>query len=285
MVYYTHAFFKSETKIQRMSSTYQVTHFGETRVLDEEHTNLFTDQVNQLYVPLSMAREEIWKRWTNEDLKRQVRSYVPLVPDIFEKNPFIALFRPIASPSFECDLAVEIAHLLGLDFVFCEYTDDVFCSRNQDKVFLGKKTYFKKDAKGNIAVSKKERIIDFQKSEGKKFREIETADGGNFVEKHHELFLQKYPKANIVDMSFLKKSAGDAYTVYLYFFSFFTSYGILLENFLIHSDVGERKFTQDIILPAFQSVSNTYNFKPLISPILSYKVEDGYKVWQFYTEV
>ena len=123
--------------------------------MDEENKS-----VEEMYTSLSEAKEELWRRWSDKELRKRVEEYLVEVPEVFKNEPKIALFRNIASPNFEFQLAIETATMAGFKLVFMEFLKDKFCTRNLDKVHLGKIRFIKNDKSEKYIISKKN-IIDF----------------------------------------------------------------------------------------------------------------------------
>jgi hypothetical protein len=55
----------------------------------------------EFYTPLEQAKEEIWKRWRNENLRRKVQDFIDNIPQPFQDAPKAVLFRQVATPNFE----------------------------------------------------------------------------------------------------------------------------------------------------------------------------------------
>ena len=251
--------------------------------IEEEENNDF--DVSRLYTPLSVAKEEIWKRWNDEDLKKKVREF--LGEDIlkeFENGPTAALFRVIASPNLEFQRAVDMANIIDLDMVCWEFLNDKFCTRNADKIHLGKLTFFheKDKEKSQSVFLNKKRIIDLQGSDGMAFKDIKTTNGIRLVDFHHSLLYKMYGNIRMFDASKFKMNGESAESVYEKVFAFCTCYGVIFENYIFRDDHYEKKFVSEVIFPAIEKVESIFGVKPLIVPLLPIR-QDSDDNWMWYS--
>ena len=236
-----------------------------------------------IYTPLSVAKEEIWRRWNDKELKKKVEDFLGGdVPEVFRKEPRSALFRFIATPNLEYVLASEMAKLMDLELVFMEFLGDKFCTRNQDKLYLGKLAFFyQKD--GRVYLKQKKKIIDIERCDNKPLREIKTFWGESFIDFHHRIFDEKYGKTQRFNVSDFKTNGESSYEVYLKVFALFICHGILFENYFIMSNKDEKKFTLNVIKPAFDEIHRIFGIKPLVVPLISSVVEETL-YWQYYPD-
>lgn len=236
--------------------------------------------VEEMYTTLSKAKREIKKRWKDKKLKRKVKKYLGEVPEAFKNKPKAAIFRFVATPNLEFQLASESAEMAKLEMIFMEFLQDKFCTRNLDKVHLGKLKFFK-NGKGRKNVVAKEKIIDLEKSEGIRFKNIKTIKGEKLIDFHHRIFFEKYPKVSCFDVSMFKINGETPLEVYLKVFALFITNGILFENYFINTNKDEREFTLKVVHPAFEKIKEIFGTKPLIVPLISVR-EDGESSWQYY---
>src|SRR4030042_2175704 len=95
--------------------------------------------IKEIYTPLSVAKKEIWKRWNDKELKKKVEDFLGGdLPEVFKRKPKAALFRFIATPNLEFRNFFDLSKMSKLDPVYVEFLEDRFCTRNQDKVCLGR---------------------------------------------------------------------------------------------------------------------------------------------------
>ncbi|MFA6354902.1 MAG: hypothetical protein WCW65_00550 [Candidatus Paceibacterota bacterium] len=235
--------------------------------------NIFNQIV---YTPLSEALRLLDERQKDKKLMAKVKKlFKGDIPKILKNKKCGVIARQIATPNKENRYFISIVKENELEPVFFEYLDDKFTSNNKYKHSLGQLCIEKKnDCNGNDCVEKIN-IIDFNKYNGKKLKEIKTLQGESLVDFHRKLFdiynlngfyfhdeSEWYKKNNI-------KSVEQAY---LNFFLLFVSYGILFENFLFLDKI-EKEFTRKVVLPALEKVINLTGIKPLIVPIDSLDLE------------
>lgn len=213
-----------------------------------------------LYTPIDEAIAELKKRSKDDSIKSPFE-----IPSAFKNGLKAVLHRQLVTPNYEVLRFVSIADGMELDPVFFEYTADKFVTENDWKYKLGCQSfYFGQGKKGGIKV-KDCKVIDFNKSNGKKISEVKTLWGQPLIDFHHELFLNRFPylKDNIFDGSeWYKKNGGNAKEYYKPFLSFFIKHGILFENFLL--DYKELAFTKEVFLPAFLEIQKETGLKPLV---------------------
>jgi hypothetical protein len=242
-------------------------------------------ELEGIYTPLLAARKELQRRWSDENLKRKVESFLGgKIPNAFQSGFNAALFRFIATPNLECRLAKDMASLADLNFVFMEYLNDRFCTRNVDKVHLGRLSFFSDKNKRKSEVGSRVRVIDFTKSEKVPFKNIRTLKGENFIDFHHRLFEMESENnpMRTFDVSTLKLKDETAMDVYMKIFALFICHGILFENYFVNTNPDEREFTESVIVPVFWSVYEIFGVKPLITPIISNRDESV--LWQYYPD-
>jgi hypothetical protein len=137
--------------------------------------------------------------------------------------------------------------------------------------------------KNNFFIKEKINIIDFNKNDGKKIRDVLTLSGESLVEFHKKLF--NVYNINIKDFvffdgsSWLRKMGGNAKEYYKKDLMLYICHGILFENFLSEGDDG--KFSKEILLPAIKEVKELSGCKPLIVPIPPMDIEDD-DIWFSY---
>lgn len=64
-----------------------------------------------IYVSLEEAKEEIWRRWNDKDLRKKVEDFLGGdIPEPFKKEPRAVLARPITTPDIEHMHFLEMSH-------------------------------------------------------------------------------------------------------------------------------------------------------------------------------
>lgn len=243
-----------------------------------------------IYVSLEEAKEEIWRRWNDKELRKKVEDFLGGdIPEPFKKEPRAVITRQLLTPNMETIYFFERAKMSGLKILSWEFLDDLFTTTNECKAYLAKVVIFKKDLDKNLnlVVVSHKNIIDLTGvNENKKFNEIKTVSGENFVDFHHKLlklFLQESgSNAELYDASYwyrAKKEHANRY--YKYLLTFFIAHGILFENFDTYGD--EKNFTEDVFIPAFKEVLDYFGVKPLIVTILPEDLVES-NHWLYYSD-
>lgn len=240
-------------------------------------------KVNEIYTPLSVAKEEIWRRWNDKELRKKVEEFLgDDLPDIFSDGPKVVIFRNIATPNFELKLAFDYAKMIGLDLAVIEFTVDRFCTRNRDKLHLGK-LFFLDIKKKGCEVKAKVNIIPIKEVDNVPLRDIKTNWGEDLVAFHHRILGKNgYANVRTFDASTYKLNGLGPFEMYLKILGFCSNFSILLENFLVKTDKGERSFTERIIFPAFRKVRQAVRKKPMIVPLMGVNDEENV-FWQYYS--
>jgi hypothetical protein len=236
-----------------------------------------------MYTSIEEAKEEVWRRWNNPDLRKRVAEFMGGdVAEVFKLEPRAVLFRNIASPAIESHYFVEQAESIELNPVCLEYLHDRFCTRNADKIRLAKLAVFNGRNKHGAAMVSYKKVIDLKAADNKRFCTIDTLWGQNLVEFHHGLMQQHLPGMEIRDVSnwhnFKDRSAADYYR---YFLAFFVCHGVLFENFVTNEE--EAVFSRKVVFPAMEEVTELLGEKPLI--VLAIAEENlGDEYWWCYPE-
>ena len=238
--------------------------------------------VEDIYTPLSVAKEEIWRRWNDKELRKKVEDFLGEIPEVFTDKPKAIIFRNIASPNLEMQIAHEYAGLLGLDLVVVEYTADKFCTRNRDKLHLGKMMFF--NGKNKTNATGKENSINIMDNDNKPFSEIKTTWDENFISFHHRILKENgFNDVKTFDISIYEKMGLSPREMYFRIFSLCSQCTVLLENFIVKTDKGEKLFVDNIVLPAFIENENRFGQKPLITQLCGAD-DEGSVCWQYYPE-
>lgn len=230
--------------------------------------NIFNKVV---YTPLSEALKTLKERQKDKALKNKIEKTLNNnIPEPLKKYGKNGVhFRQIATPNHDVHWFTELTKDNGLKSVFFEYHNDKFTSNNEFKHSLGQLRIHPKINKKGDHIEEKITIFDFNKYNGKPFKDIVTFWSEPLVDFHKRLFeVCGYSKDNLCfyDASrWFKENGVYAVDYYTNFILLFVCHGILFENFLLTGSEG--KFTKEIFLPAFEKASNLAGLKPLIVPI------------------
>jgi len=239
--------------------------------------------LDEIYITIEEAKKELVKRQKDLNLIRKVEEFLgESLPDIFKKEPRAILSRGVLTPNYETNYFLDVLDLIELRPICAEFHSDKFCCQNKDKVHLGKLVFLHGLNKKNEHVTTKKIIIDFTYSEKKSYKEMNTIKDKSFIEFHHFLYKKQYKELmDVFDFSLFKKNGENALEVYKKFFSLCLVYGVLFENFIAKDTEHEKRFTEDVVLPAYEFVLDKFKKKPLIVPLLPLKNEEK-EVWMWY---
>lgn len=125
--------------------------------------------VEDIYTPLSVAREEILRRWNDKELRKKVEDFLGGdLPEFSKGGPRAILSRDVMSPTKEFCYFLELAQQINLEPAFVEYLDGKFVAKNCNKYYLGKMCFH--DGMGKNGGDKIDniKVINFNDQEGKK---------------------------------------------------------------------------------------------------------------------
>jgi hypothetical protein len=232
----------------------------------EENDSDLEKEVRAIYTPLSVAKEEIWRRWNDKALRKKVEDFLGGdVPEPVVSNPISVLARHVASPNLDLSRFIDLSKIMQLVPVCFEYLADKFSTKNFNKYYLGKLFFY--DGLGKKGGSKVSalKIIDFDSAQGEKICDIKTIWNESFVDFHHRMNSMDSICSNveIFDISsWYGRNGKIPKNYYIKFFALFICHGVLLENFLFNNK--EVEFTREIILPNYKKIMKIFGVKPLI---------------------
>ena len=223
---------------------------------------------NDLYTSLEEAKEEIWRRWNNNNLRKKVADFIGEIPAHMQKNPEAVLDKNIATINKECARFIEVAAQTGLSPIIWEYLDDKFVDCNKDKLGLGKMAFLNGKDRKSQPIIQYQTIIRVEACNSRPFRHIETLWGEDFIRFHHRLLTQSSFDGFLFDGSaWFGSKGGSAKKYYPYFLALFICHGILFENFITNEEEPEERFSRSVVFPAFRQVVDHFGIKPLIVPL------------------
>lgn len=239
------------------------------------------------YTPFEEAKEEIWRRWNNKELRKRVQNFLgDDIPKQLRNKPKAVLVTYLATPDIYLTEFLKLIRETKLKPLLLEYTKDKFFAGNSDKYHIGKMFFYsgKGHNKGNKIDAIK--IIDFSKSEGKPIKNIKTLWGENFVEFHHNILKAQFPETNnqVVDIyDWIHKKGSTPKKYYPHFLGLFMCHGVYFDNFLLEEN--EVEFNQEIVLPTFNKLYQEFGIKPLIVPIIPFDEERDLHWWCYASQI
>ncbi|MBU0721915.1 hypothetical protein KKA93_00445 [Patescibacteria group bacterium] len=220
-----------------------------------------------IYTPIFEARQLLEKRRKNPEFMAKIEKLLKgNIPALLKNKKCGIMARQLATPNLENRMFISLANGNGLHPVFLEYFDDKFTSNNKYKHSLGQLHIQNKVGKDGKKCIKNINVINFNKYDGKKLKEVKTLWGESLVDFHKKLFdaydLKGFSFFNEND--WYEKKDEKSIDFYTNFFLLITCFGILFENFLSSKDDAETEFTKEVVLPALEKVINLTGVKPLI---------------------
>lgn len=235
----------------------------------------------EIYTSIEEAKKEIWKRWNNKELRKKIEKFLKNdIPNGFKDEPRACLAYNVATPDFGFFRFLNIMNNLRLKGLLLEYDGDLYRSKNADKYYMGKLFFY--DGRGKNGGNKIEvaKIIDFNKAENKRFRDVKTNQGKTLSGFHRDFMKKTLSYLNcglsekllFEDLSLWYNKNGKKSSNYmLKYLALFIAHGILVEDYLLTGE--EKKLTENVIIPNIKKLNEIFGFKPLIVKHLPKKCE------------
>jgi hypothetical protein len=234
---------------------------------------------SNLLTPLDEAVAELERRRTDKALIARVEAYLEQdIPEHFSGEPILYLARHVAAANFETLRFLHLVEAISMPAVIGQDLEDRFVPKNQLKKALGKLPI-------STGISMKDgqcheryeyvNIIDFSRTDGKKFSEIETLWGESLSDFHAGLFKElANHTVQIVDESawINRTHRGNLLAHYKKFLALFIVHGILFEDYALE-DKEEARFIEGVLRPAFRFVEREFGCRPLIAQLTPTSVE------------
>ncbi len=225
---------------------------------------------SDFYTPIDEIKEELYRRRSDKKLLKKVEDFLgEEILKIFDKAPRAVLSQYIVVPANDTFHFIELAKKINIEPIFLEYADDKLVAKNIGKYLLGKIYFCDKKNLEDFKNIPKLMAINFNVSEGKILKNINTLWGEKLVDFHHNIINIALPISNgrIFDFSvwFKEKRYLTEY-YYLYFLAIFICHGVFFEN--IELDGREEDFSKNKIIPSFYKLQEMFGVKPLIYPLI-----------------
>lgn len=219
-----------------------------------------SEKIDNIYVSLDEAREEIKKRWNDVELRKKIEAELgdKFLPPFAEK-PRGVLFRQICPADNGFEFFFYSAKYINTEPLVLEYYDDMFTHINEEKKGLGRLRVKLWD--GTSAMID---IINFHENEKKKLGECVLKNGEKLVDFHHSLFKILNYNVESFDNSKWFHDIGSAADYYYYFLLHFVAHGILFDVFQTEEDETEDVFTNEVVLPALEKIEQKFGIKLLV---------------------
>jgi len=223
--------------------------------------------------------EELERRRQDPVLREKVERYLAGdIPEHFANGPILYLARHIASPNFETLRFLHLVEPVGLPAIISQDLKDRFVPKNPLKKALGKLPISTGvSMKDGVYQENYERvtIIDFNTTNGKPFRDIQTLWGENLASFHTELFkaLTSQPVRIVDDSAWIdRQHRGDLLAHYKKFLALFVMHGVLFEDYALE-DKEEAQFINSILRPAYRAIESEFGVRPLIAQLTPTSIE------------
>ena len=237
--------------------------------------NIFNQIV---YTPLSEALVLLEARQKDPVLMAKIEELLKGdIPEVLKGKKSGFFTRHIATPNFDTQRFIKLTKENNLETVLFEYHNDKFSSNNVFKHSLCQIRINNGLNKSGDYLVEKIKIVDFDKYDGRKLRDINTLWGESLTGFHRRLFshYEKFVDLIFFDMSdWFNKRGNKADLYYTDLLLLFVAHGILFENFQTSKD-SEGSFTKNILLPTIEKIINLTGVKPLIVPIEPLESEDN----------
>ena len=241
--------------------------------------------IKDIYIPIEEASELIRKRWEDNNLRELIEKKIQdNIPEILKEGPSGMIWRHIGTPDGEFKRFLDLCAIASVKPAVFEYLEDKYYDGNFTKYALTKLVFSKGLDKNLKNIVEKEKIIDFNDAKGKKMSEIKTLWGEGLVDFHHFFLSRVFPEVEgrVFDTSdLMKKMEKSTRKYYNLIFSFAICHAIHFDDFDLLEK--EDKFTNEIIIPAYNEVKNEFGISPLIVKISKVGEHDNDPYWWCYS--
>jgi hypothetical protein len=216
----------------------------------------------KLYHSLDSAREEIRKRWANNELKKAVEKELNCnFWGEFKQTPRSLLWRPILSPDNGLIFFLQCSQYAGVTPLAFEFLGDMYLSTNEEKRGLGQ-IRVKLENENRATFN----LFDLHKWNKKLFGNIviRGLPSLHLIDFHHELLAKSGYSIEILDKTNWVKNIGRPKDFYYPYLLHFIAHGILFEVFYQENCMSEISFTNEIIMPAIEKIRENYGLSPIV---------------------
>lgn len=216
--------------------------------------------VENIYVSLDEAREEIKKRWNDVELRKKIETELGgnFWPE-FQIKPRGLSWNVIASPDNGFNFLYQCSKYINVKPLFFEFIGDIYLSHNEMKRNLGHlHVQLENNEKATV------NIMDLHRWNKKKISEITTKTGQSLVDFHHELFKQSGYNIEIKDKTDWTLKIGRPSQWYYQYLLHFVAHGVLFEAYLSDGDERDNKFFEEIVKPTIENIKQKFGLLPLI---------------------
>lgn len=217
--------------------------------------------MENIYVSLDEAREEIKRRWNDVELKKKIEAELgdKFMPS-FKNEPRAVLFRQVCPMDNGFVFFYQCAKYIDAMPLVLEYHDDIFVHFNEEKKGLGRLRVALEDGeKATID------IMDFHANEKKKLKDCILKTGEKMIDFHRNLFEFYEYKVDFFENSKWFRDIGKAVDYYYYFLLHFIAHGFLFETFSNEErEKDECEFIHNIIAINLEKIKNKFGIKPII---------------------
>jgi hypothetical protein len=245
-------------------------------------------EYTRYYTTLTEALSELHRRRNDRELMARVEEYLNGdIPDLFRTGPVLYLARHVATPNRETLAFLEVAKHLNIRYALGQDPHDLFVSHNSLKHALGKMPIIRGYSKTGCEIVEHVTIINFNKWQGCRLRDVFTMAGTNLISFHNSLF----SKIGI-DTSFLihndatwidRNARGNLMEHYKKHLALFIVHGILFEYFP-SMDTAEQRMVAEVLAPAYDHIRTHLGVGPLVTPPVTPTQETSCN-WEAYSEV
>jgi hypothetical protein len=244
------------------------------------------DVSDLMFTPFEAVRE-LERRQKDPELKKKIEDFLQNdIPEYLKDGPVIYMARHIVTPNFETLRFINLMRELGLRVIISQDSRGLFVSQNLIKRALCKLPVCRRVTQKAGKLNEHYQnitIADFNKIDGKPFRDIETVWGENLIDFHTRLFseLNLRTVETPDDADWLDRHhRGNLLEHYKVLLTLFVVHGIFFENYNANDD-HEIHFIKEILRPACRFVEEKFGYRPIITQIFPQSIE-SYDFWISY---
>lgn len=217
-------------------------------------------KLERLYTPLLEAAARL-------HIRRQTKVLTVANPleRLLAARPYAVIFRQVATPNYEMQRFVAMANAVELTPLVLEYHDDKFVHFNAAKHALLKLRFHSGMGRNGGARIRRLNVADMNGCDGKLLRELRTRSGQEIVDFHHAMMDAAAFSRRVAlhdGSPWFRLQGGSAASYYPELFRLFLRHAVLFESFLTSGS--DAAFTDNVVLPAFETVCNQHGESPLV---------------------
>ena len=216
--------------------------------------------MENIYVTLDEARQEIKRRWDDTSLRARIESALgDRFMTRYRKEPLFVSKRHVMTADNSTDFFLQCARYVGIRPYAQEFLGDTFVHMNEEKKGLGRlRVRLQDGTKATVD------IMNFHQNTRTALSDCVLKDGTKLVDFHHNLLSLGGGDIMIHDNTAWYQGIGKATDYYQSLLLHFVAHSVLFETFYDEGGTTEDTFTHKVAYPSITSIKEEFGILPLI---------------------